>query len=72
MSEPADVLGECNAHLHIGDDYGDNHATMRCQLKAGHPGLHREQYGHPPQVVKIEWRLDERDADCQDERSEDA
>lgn len=29
--EPEDVDGECNARLYIGDNYGDNHATMRCQ-----------------------------------------
>lgn len=42
--EPKDVAGKCNAHLHIADNFGDNHATMRCQLPAGHSGLHQEKY----------------------------
>jgi hypothetical protein len=41
---PKDVEGECNARLHIGDDYGDNRATMRCHLPEGHEGDHREKY----------------------------
>ncbi len=42
--EPNSVPGECNARLHIGDNFGDNHATMRCQLEPGHEGQHRERY----------------------------
>ena len=39
-----DVEGKCNERLEIGDDYGDNVATMRCQLKPGHTSPHREAY----------------------------
>lgn len=51
----------CGAELHIGDDHGDNHATMRCQLDAGHDGQHVEEYdaqmgGH----VVVRWELDHR------------
>jgi hypothetical protein len=42
--ESKDVDGECNARLEIGDDFGDNHATMRCQREPGHEGRHREVY----------------------------
>ncbi len=34
----------CNDHLEIGDDYGDNRATMRCRLRQGHAGPHKESY----------------------------
>lgn len=35
---------ECNILLKIGDDYGDNECTMRCQEPNSHRGLHQEQY----------------------------
>ncbi len=56
---PKDVEGECNARLRIGDDWGDNHATMRCQLEPGHDGWHREVYANVGQQVRIEWAVDE-------------
>lgn len=31
----------CKAELHIGDDFGDNRATMICELQKGHEGKHR-------------------------------
>jgi len=52
MGEPEDIAGECNAHLHIGDNYGDNHATMRCQLEAGHQGDHQETWRGGTAVVR--------------------
>lgn len=53
---PRDAAGECNARLEIGDDYGDNSATMRCQLTPGHGGRHREVYNSPEYgEVLIEW-----------------
>lgn len=63
--EPKDVEGECNAHLYIGDNYGDGHATMRCQLPDGHDGPHRERYSHrgldgEPGPVEITWEKDDR------------
>jgi len=42
--EPEDVPGQCNAHLYISDDFGDNHATIRCQLPPGHEGPHQEKF----------------------------
>lgn len=44
MGEPDDVVGECNAHCYIADNFGDNHATMRCALPAGHEGQHCEKF----------------------------
>jgi hypothetical protein len=59
---PQDVNGECNARLYIGDDYGDNRATMRCQLKPGHEGPHKEVYGQNgrDKKVTITWWDDDR------------
>lgn len=59
MGEPKDQPEECNARLYIGDNYGDNHATMRCQRAPGHPGLHREEYSSGDQEVAVEWKNDE-------------
>ncbi len=54
---PEDVAGECNVRLEIGDDYGDNSATMRCQRESGHEGRHREEYEHDGagKKVIVEW-----------------
>jgi hypothetical protein len=59
-AEPTDVEGECNARMSIADDYGDNSATIRCQLAAGHEGLHQEQYTRKGGTVTITWTFDER------------
>lgn len=65
MGEPPDVDGECNAHCYLGDNFGDNHATMRCQLPKGHEGVHREEFerevpdGQPSRCV-MTWERDER------------
>ena len=56
--EPEDVEGQCNAHLYIGDNAGDNHATMRCQLKPRHFGEHQEIWLEGDAVVR--WKNDER------------
>lgn len=66
MGEPEDRPGECNAHLHIGDDYGDHHATMRCDRPAGHADLHCERFSdHGHEVVIVQWKHDERgEAGC--------
>ena len=58
MGKPTDVEGECNAHLYIADDFGDNSATMRCQLLKGHSGNHREVFN--TREVTVEWAVDER------------
>ena len=52
----------CNAELHIADDYGDNHATMKCQLEVGHAGPHRENFQHGGTPVTLTWETDEREA----------
>lgn len=62
MGEPNDVPGECNAHLYIGDNFGDNHATMRCQLPHGHEGRHQEVFRYG--TVEVTWENDERDYDA--------
>ena len=38
------IVSRCNRVLSIGDDHGDNEATMRCQLPMGHDGPHQEIY----------------------------
>lgn len=55
-----DVAGQCNAHLYIGDDYGDNGSTMRCQLAPGHDGEHEERFRRSGGAVVIRWEADER------------
>lgn len=50
----------CNAELHIADDFGDNHATMKCQLEEGHNGKHREEFERGGKPVVVEWEVDER------------
>jgi hypothetical protein len=69
---PQDVAGECNARLYIGDDYGDNRATMRCQREPGHEGKHREVYKtRDSGEVTIEWERDGRLAEGEPETVED-
>ena len=38
------MSGQCQSTLEIGDDYGDHHATMKCQLAKKHKGAHEERY----------------------------
>lgn len=59
FGKPKDVEGDCNAKLYIGDDYGDNHATMRCQLPVGHEGEHKEVFQRGGEPVTITWGVDE-------------
>lgn len=61
---PEDIDGQCNAQLHIGDDYGDNHTTMRCQLSPGHDGPHREEFQRSGTPVVVTWMVDDRLEDC--------
>lgn len=60
FGEPKDIDGECNAHLYIGDNYGDNSATIRCQLACDHEGPHQEQFERGGGTVTITWVADER------------
>ncbi len=49
------MLEKCKATLLIVDDYSDNYyATMHCQLRANHKGLHKEIYYDYGKVV-ITW-----------------
>ena len=61
-------MTQCNAELHIGDDYGDNRATMHCQLAIGHDGPHQEAFERRSTPVTLTWWCDERqpphDDDC--------
>lgn len=52
----------CEAELHIADDYGDNHATMHCQLERNHSGPHQEEYDNNGPVV-VTWVCDDRKGD---------
>lgn len=56
--EPEDVTGCCNARILVGDNYGDNHATFRCELEPGHGGDHRETFREGTAVLM--WTHDER------------
>jgi hypothetical protein len=61
FGEPKDRDGKCNARLTIGDNFGDNHATMVCQLEPGHEGPHQEVYeSHEAGTVTVTWEKDER------------
>lgn len=51
---------KCMAELHIGDDYGDNQATIRCQLEVGHEGPHQEIFDRDGEV-KITFVCNERE-----------
>jgi hypothetical protein len=53
----------CKAELEIADDYGDNHATMKCQLEKGHEGKHKEDFNRGI----VEWYKDERIARSHDD-----
>ena len=61
--EPEDREGECNARLFIADNHGDNHATMRCQLKPDHTGPHQEVYNAGSEAFKntvlVSWECDQ-------------
>lgn len=61
LGEPSDADGECNARLFIADNYGDNSASIRCQLARGHDDLHREQFERSGGTVTITWVADERE-----------
>lgn len=59
---PKPKEGKCNAELHIADDYGDNHATLQCQLDPGHAGPHREEFKRDEKPVVVTWERDERES----------
>lgn len=49
-------MSDCKHRLQIADDFGDNHATMRCQLHEGHYGMHEEVYDAGN--VLVQWDSD--------------
>ena len=50
----------CKAVLFIGDSFGDNEATMKCQLEEGHEGSHQESFKRSSgNEVVITWTEDE-------------
>lgn len=67
---PEDVEGDCNAHIYIADDYGDNEATCRCNLPKEHMGLHVHSFKRDGEEVQVIWKTDERNYADQ-EREED-
>lgn len=63
MNKPKDVSGECNAHIYIGDDWGDGTATFRCDLPKGHKCQHRDLFNRGVMF----WNEDERDYNIYEE-----
>jgi len=60
LGDPTDLKDACNARLFISDDYGDNRATMRCQLAPAHDGVHCERFQRAGGEIVITWVADER------------
>ena len=56
---PKPIKGNCNAHLYIGDDFGDNCFTAQCALPEDHKGLHKIEF--ELRKVIITWEIDERE-----------
>ncbi len=63
MYGPQDVSGECNAKLYLGDDFGDNVCTVRCQLPIEHSSPHKEEFQRSDKPVTITWFVDEEEKD---------
>ena len=61
IGEPLDIEGQCNAHLYIADNCGDNHATIRCCLPKGHHMAHQEIVEARFGIAEVTWMTDERD-----------
>ena len=53
-------MNRCGAVIFIGDDYGDNSATVICQLPEGHEGYHCEKFMRGENSNFILWKKDER------------
>lgn len=73
---PKDVEGECNCRFEVGDDFGDNSTTFRCQLPPGHDGPHVEKFTYSAKqerhLAVITWPVGNADteealpcADCE-------
>lgn len=56
----------CNSRLFFADDFGDNPCTMKCQLRPGHKGKHKEVTkrkdldGNSIGSAIVTWLADER------------
>ena len=66
----SDEKPTCSATLSIGDDHGDDSATIRCQLAPGHAPPHQEVFsrdnssaGMGKDTVTITWLHDEREVE---------
>ena len=45
----------CVKVISIADDYGDNSATIKCQLGKNHEGPHEERFERKGGIVVINW-----------------
>ena len=59
-------MATCKSELHIADDFGDNRATMHCQLEEEHDGKHREEFRFQEgesgaHCCVLEWEGDDRE-----------
>ena len=59
-------LRTCKAELHIGDDHGDNDATMICDLDVGHPLPHRHEFQRDGTPVVVTFQCDQRYEECRE------
>lgn len=60
---------KCKAELRIGDDHGDNEATMICGLEVDHYGMHEERYPRNGGFVYVSWDGDDRAENEKGDRS---
>lgn len=51
--------GICHAVCYIGDDFGDNSATFRCQLEKLHSDMHEEKFQRDGRQFSMRWEGDE-------------
>lgn len=65
LNQPILNPNECGAEMSIGDDFGDNSATILCQFRKNHPeNYHMESYNDHdrddnPIIVRIVWQTEE-------------
>lgn len=60
MPETKPPNDTCGAVLLIGDDFGDNGATMKCQCLSEHEGPHSKMFLRKGTPVTVTWHVDER------------
>jgi predicted nucleic acid-binding Zn ribbon protein len=62
VADTSHPQAQCGARLFLGDDYGDNTCTHRCQMVEGHEGKHTEIFPRSAGgFVRVEWDADERE-----------